>query len=350
MSPLGYSADDEGWSVRGERNRLTGGLVHSPVSSPGEQTGQEGEGPLRATLYSPQTPGEIPELVPEEKPPEHIFLPEAREPEAEKSWWRRFRETVHTTPPLVKQKLYGAGTWVWGGENDVGFYDVFVQGTFASPWWRGFSIAPVFQVYFLDGPTRTDLPPRLYSTRLEFRWQKQLNERWGMDLSVAPGVYSDFEQSDSDSFRIMGRALGVYQWSVYSQFVLGVVYLDREDVKVIPAVGWIYTPREDWRLEFVFPRPKLAVRFSQREQYSRWGYLLGEFGGGSWSVERRNGRQDIVSYSDLRLLFGFEQRYVNGRSLLLEIGVVFDREIEFKSNNGDFDPSTTGLLRTGVVY
>jgi len=290
--------------------------------------------------------------VPEE-PPEHIFLPQPEHPGHDVTsgltLWERMRHRMDQAPP-VPQKVYGATTWVFGGGDDFGLFDVFIRGTLAVPWLQGLSITPAFQVHFLDGPTRTDLPPRLFSSRVQFRWQQQVSQRLGVDLSVAPGVYSDFEQSDSDSFRIMGRALGVYHWSLQSQFVLGIVFLDREDVKLLPAVGWIYVPRDDWRFEFVFPRPKISKRISQHAHYSRWGYLLGEFGGGSWSVERRDNRQDVVSYSDLRVILGFEQRYVNGRSLLLEAGVVFDREIEFRSDRGDFDPSSTGMFRAGLTY
>ena len=59
---------------------------------------------------------------------------------------------------------------------------------------------------------------------------------------------------------------------------------------------------------------------------------------------------EILVYRDLRLMFGFEQKYVNGRSLFLELGYVFDRKIEFASKRGEFQPGTTGMFRAGLIY
>ena len=137
---------------------------------------------------------------------------------------------------------------------------------------------------------------------------------------------------------------------INSQRKLKFLYLDRFDIQVLPSGGWIYTPSQDWRFEVIFPRPKLAMRLSQTATYARWAYMAGEFGGDKFAVERANNSQDQLVYRDLRLMFGFEQKYVNGRSLFLELGYVFDRKIEFESKRGEFQPGTTGMFRAGLIY
>lgn len=308
-----------------------------------------GHTPISSARLQPQTPGEIPELIPEQ-PPERYLLPPTHRPARQPGGWDGFRQKLAGPPPLILHQVYGATTWVFGSGDEVGLFDVFVQGTFVTPWITGFTITPSFQSHFVSGPSRTDLPPTLFGTRVEFRWQKPFSERFALDLSLAPGVFSDFEGGNSDSFRILARVLGLYQWSQTTQVVAGIVYLDREDVKLLPALGVIYLPSDDLRLEFVFPRPKFSMRVYQGERYSRWCYVMGEFGGGSWAIQRRSGADDVVTYSDWRLLFGFEQRYANDRSLFLETGVVFNRQIEYARGPGDFDPDATGMIRIGLTY
>lgn len=325
--------------------------TYGPGASVGGDLVPIGHSDVTPVSLQPQTPGEIPQLVPEQQPPEQFLLPQPPPTQQQRPGpLEALKRRLGGAAPISLKNTYGATTWVFGHGDDFGLFDAYIQGTFLTPWLPGFAITPSFQAFFLEGPSRTDLPPHLFSTKVDFRQQVPLTDRLFLELALTPGVFSDFEVSDSDSFRLLGRALGIYQWSQYSQLVAGILYLDRKDIKLLPSVGWIYVPRDDLRLEFLFPRPKLAMRFSQNENYSRWGYILGEFGGGSWAIERVNGMHDVASYRDWRAIFGFEQRYVNGRSLFLETGIVFHRQLEYAYGPGDFDPDTTGMFRLAVTY
>ena len=56
------------------------------------------------------------------------------------------------------------------------------------------------------------------------------------------GAYTDFNTFTTDSIRIMGRGLGVIAITPTLQFALGVVYLDRVKIKLLPAGGLIWIP------------------------------------------------------------------------------------------------------------
>ncbi len=241
-------------------------------------------------------------------------------------------------------------TWLPGEGNVIGFHDVDVRATVAFPRLRGLLVSPRLVTHLVDGPRRTDLPGQLYEASVEFAWKKQATPRLGYELAVAPGVYSDFQQSNSDALRITGRGVAIYGLSYVWQIVLGVAYLDRNDVRLLPVFGVIYAPNDDARAELVFPQPKIARRYLVRENFERWLYLKGEFGGNSWAVERVGGANDVATYSDWRLLTGIETRYQNGRVLFFEVGYVFNRELEYQSGIGDFDVNDTGLFRVGLQY
>eukprot|EP00913_Durusdinium_trenchii_P028313 g26541.t1 len=261
-----------------------------------------------------------------ETPSDRLLLPQPEEtlnrPQANAEVW--------DTSFLKLQRMTYVGTVIRGGRDDVGMDDILARFDFDVPRYDSMSMSSSFQATFLDGPTRTDLPPRLYNLSLGFQWDKSIKPGLGLQLGLTPAFYSDFENTGSDAFRIMARVIGFYTTSPQTQWLFGFAYLDREDVRALPVIGVIHAPRSDLRFDLIFPRPKISKRFSQTGRWERWGYISGEFGGGSWGIKRQNGTDDIATYSDWKLIFGFEQRYFNGRRLFLETGYVFNRDIEYR--------------------
>ena len=270
-------------------------------------------------------------------------------------------------PWIVPTHWRFVGTFLPAGDNDIGLFDYDLRGAFTVPSVEGLTITPGFQMHFVDGPTRTDLPERLYNARAEIRYKRQLSRPVWIEGAVAPGVYSDFDVASSDAFRIIVQGLGFFAFSYQTQAVIGLTYLDRDDVEFLPVVGLIHSPNERTRLNLVFPAPKLSYRFRQDGQGELWGYLAGEFGGGSWAIERptrafifppgRPGRrirvpprEDVANYKDWRIIVGVEHKTFDGRTLFVEAGLVFNRELEYNSGVGDFDPDSTAMLRAGLHY
>jgi hypothetical protein len=209
-------------------------------------------------------------------------------------------------------------------------------------------ITPAIHTTLLDGPTITDLPPRLYFAYVDFMWVPTIVHRWTLVAAVAPSVYGDF---DANEFRLTGKALVLYDWVPDRlQVVAGVLYLNRENVQLLPAGGVIWRPAEWARLEILFPKPKLAVRYNVGPGFEDWLFSTAEFGGNSWPIERASGLDDTVTYLDYRLLVGMERKLDGGAGWRLEAGYVFGRSIEFTSGLGNFDPQDTVILRGVIVF
>lgn len=212
-------------------------------------------------------------------------------------------------------------------------------------------ITPGFGVTSLDGPQQPDLPPQLYDAYLDFLWLPKLSDRWLGILSVAPGVYSDFDDMQSDAFRLKAKALARFD-AVPSQLqiIFGVLYLNRNDVNWLPAGGLIWDPHDDVHLELLFPRPKLAYRFTRSAWHEDWAYLGGEFGGDTWSIRRGEDLFDMVTYVDWRIFLGVERKKAGGAGISVELGYVFSREIQFDSMAPAFRPDNTVMLRAGFDF
>jgi hypothetical protein len=211
-------------------------------------------------------------------------------------------------------------------------------------------ITPGFGAHVLDGPNNPDLPGTLYDAYVQFRWLGKINCMWGYDLVVTPGYYSDFENVGDDAFRPTGRAIAMYEWSPTIQLLFGAVYLNREDVSVLPAAGLIYQPCDGVRWEIIMPRPRYARRISQSCDREDWWYVVGEFGGGSWEITRANDTQDVVTLSDYRLMLGYETKLCGGAGRLFEIGYVFGRQFEYTSGPQTYDLDSSFVARAGITF
>lgn len=208
-----------------------------------------------------------------------------------------------------------------------------------------------FEVDSLNGSVSVDVPSPLYDVGVDFMWRRQFNDRWGVMLAVRPAVSSDFKTSD-DGLRITGRALATWQWLPERLSLLfGVVYLDRNDLPILPGVGLIWTPDPDWRLDLVFPRPKLARRlaFVPRERED-WLYLSGSLGGRTWAVERLPGISDQLTLRDYRLSLGWERIKDGGGGVFAEVGYVFGRELEYENIPQVESFGDAAIIRAGVTY
>jgi hypothetical protein len=195
--------------------------------------------------------------------------------------------------------------------------------------------------HFLAGPLVTDMPPRLFDFQIGYQRRKWVSETFGYDVAARIGAFSDFEGSAREGIRFPSQAVGYYRWGPRLDLALGIDYLDRDDISLLPVFGAIFRPRENLRLELVFPRPRVEWRISPTQVL----YVGGELGGGTWAIERVTQTNDNVTYRDLRLLLGLTSLdRPRGRSGF-EIGYIFGRDLSYRSGLGDYSPHDAVLIR-----
>lgn len=338
-----------------------------PKTLPASQPRETYIGPP-ATIDGPQRlpPPNI-EVLPEEIPHGYVpedYLPEDHVPLPGSPLEGEFDDELYYEGPQKLsaykngffQKLSLSAAWLGDSNapNDLGVTEIEAFVTVALPapireW--PLLITPGYNMIFIDGGGITDLPPRLNTAYIDFMWVPNIINRFSLVLSVAPSVYTDFQASDPDMFRVTGKALVLYDWVPDRlQVIAGVLYLGRDDVMILPAGGVIWMPADWTRFELLFPKPKLATRLNVGHGYEDWVYATAEFGGNTWSIERTSGLDDKVTYLDYRAVLGFERKLNGGAGYRLEGGYVFGRSITFASGLGDFDPQDTWMLRGGLTY
>lgn len=253
------------------------------------------------------------------------------------------------------QKLSLTATWLPTGNDpqDFGFTEIDTFASFALPFpivaWP-LVITPGYNMHLLGGPQSPDLPARLHDAYLDLMWLPTFINRYTLLLAVTPGYYSDFEVSDADAFRFTGKGLVIFDAVPDRlQLIGGVVYLGRDNLKLLPVGGAIWTPTDYLRLEILFPKPKLAVCVNAGDGYQDWLYTTAEYGGNTYSIQRTSGAHDKVTLQDYRILLGLERKLNGGTGYSVEAGFVFGRQVDYLSGGG-FNPGNTFLLRAGIVF
>lgn len=253
------------------------------------------------------------------------------------------------------QKASFTATWLARGSSSDGFgiteLDLFTAVAVPLPTreWP-LVISPTFNARYLDGPSAPDLPPELYETYLDFVWLPRFNSRWSAVVSVAPSLYTDFHVDVQEAWRLTGR--GMIRFDCIPErleLLAGVLYLDRQDVRLLPVAGLIWTPAFERRYELVFPRPKLAHMIACSPTFQDWLYLGAEFGGNTFAFEQ-DGQADLVTLRDYRIYLGVERKLDGGAGFRFEAGYVFSRSIELASSGQETIAPATAHLRIGAAY
>ena len=196
---------------------------------------------------------------------------------------------------------------------------------------RGYKsgITTAINIHLLSGPNVVPLPPRLYDFSLGYQKRGRIKDFMSYDLATSIGVFSDFEDSARDGVRFPGHAVGMLHLQPELDFVFGVDYLSRDDIKMLPVGGVSWRPQAmpDLRFDLVFPRPRIDYSIDNQSKI----YLAGRLGGGTWDIEFPNNDNDVMTYRDLQFLVGFENRNTQGNLSSVEFGYVFDRRLQFRT-------------------
>ena len=276
--------------------------------------------------------------------------------------WQRFKTQflprVLERPRFRQTYLHGSNrNGINGNELDIN--DIEVATTLTIPNFlqsqQPLRISPGFIASFWDGPetpsTGFDLPSKAFGAYLAMDHVTDLAKTAGLESNLTVGVYSDYENYSSDAIRLQGRLLGWQRLNEYTVGKLGVEYLDRVKVKLLPAVGLFMSPNPDMKFDLYFPKTKLAHRIPNVGNYEMWAYAGGEYGGGSWAIERIDGSNDQVDINDVRAFLGVEwigPRRVTG---FFDFGYAFERELVYKSNPmNDLELQDTLMIRSGLAF
>jgi hypothetical protein len=233
--------------------------------------------------------------------------------------------------------------WIPGGGDQFGIFSALLDGHEQAGVRNG--IITGFGFYVFSGPVQSEMPPRAYDFSIGY----QIRHRIGplaFDLAASVQAASDFNGDARKGIQYPGHGVAYLTVRPNLDLVLGVDYLDRADVKLLPVAGLIWNPNPFTRYELVFPRPRAV--FQLTEVYRL--YIYGELGGGTWAVETPILSNTLATYRDLRACIGFESVDPDGRQWAIEAGYLFGRRLEYTSQIGNMRLDDAVVLRLVTMF
>ncbi len=255
-------------------------------------------------------------------------------------------------------------SWI-AGDNDprsIGINDSDASLVFQIPGFLGSTqplyIVPSFSSHLWDGPSSptADLPSAAYSAFLDFGWETNPLQTFGLELGTRVGVFSDYNTFTGQSLRVLGKVLGRVRLTPTATARIGAYWIDRNRIKLIPAAGILWAPNPDTRFDLFFPEPKLSHYVATLGSRDMWWYVSGYYGGGAWTITRANGDFDNIDLNDMRIAIGLEwgrnELLRQGhRTAFLEGGYVFNRELIYRVRPQDnIDVEDSFMVRAGFAY
>lgn len=215
-----------------------------------------------------------------------------------------------------------------------------------------------YEYRHIDAPISFELPSSLYTATLGISVVNKLTNGWYTRLSLDGAFASDLKNRSSDAWQIRGSGFVLIPYQDRWIFMLGGVATGRRDFPVIPAIGALWTPRFDRRVELMFPRPRVSMLLRESKCRQDWLYVGAAFGGGTWAYERANNTDDLLTYREWRIMLGWEniapvlpgQFTSFGRKYSLEVGYVFGRKFEFERGRTDLELGDTAVLRALIRF
>lgn len=263
-------------------------------------------------------------------------------------------EEPHNTPKEDRSWLRiehwrADATWFPATGDDLGWFSAFGNVTIGLPKIRGLTITPAYSYHMFEGPKRTDFPNTLHDLSGQVAWMRRFDARWRLRLSGTVGFYSD-HLNLSNGLRFSGQSLVTYECNPDLQIVGGIALLNLENRRMLPVGGIIWFINDRHRLDLIFPEWKFAFVAQETLLWTKWAYATGGFWGRTWEIDRAAGGTDDVTYSDWRVAVGMEKKGESDIYSFLEVGVAFDRKLDYESNVGDYNPGTFGFVRGGFHF
>lgn len=293
-------------------------VEQSPLASPSPELGPAGQGPIRGEVPPTGEPIDL-------KPP-----PDAKTP-------------LTLNDFMGYRYAANALEWIPGGGDQFGIFSVLLGRYEPAGIQNG--IISGFGFHVFSGPDQTDMPPRVYDFSIGYQFRQQMGPV-AFDLAAAVQVSSDFNGNAEKGIQYPSHGVAFITARPDLDLVLGVDYLDRADIKILPVAGLIWKPRSDLRLELVFPRPRAVFQLTDTYRL----YFYGELGGGTWAIRRPNLADNLATYQDLRVCVGLESVDKGGSRSALEIGYAFDRRLQFTSNTGNLGLDDAVVIRLVTMY
>jgi hypothetical protein len=214
-----------------------------------------------------------------------------------------------------------------------------------------FTSTPQAGVRLWDGPGSPSLPGSVYRLGWDLTLATPIVGLWSMQLDFNPSLDTDFNGGlGREALQLDGNAMLFYRASPQWMIVLGAGYWDRVDKIILPYAGVVWNPNDQWEVRLLFPKSRISYFLGNINHGAHWLYASGEYHVESYQINQPGvSSQQQVQMQDWRFAVGVRSDHVT-YDKFIELGVVFGRNVDFKTVTPGFNFNDTLMLRAGVKF
>lgn len=198
----------------------------------------------------------------------------------------------------------------------------------------------------IDAPAGARLPDSLHTVAMGVGGDYRINNDLYLNFLVAPSLNSDFGEIGMNDVRAQAGLLGRYNVTKRLTLMAGLIYLQGfRSIPVLPIVGAIYRPDEEWTIRLAAPRPGVTYSPDKVSSY----YVGAEFTGSEYQLHDAAIGAGIINYRDFRAVAGMERLLFSAIRVSITGGYVFDRRFVFyDSARKDVTVDNSAFVKLGV--
>lgn len=227
------------------------------------------------------------------------------------------------------------------GETDAWQTRVSYVGAFSTS--ATYSILAGFEaeVWKFDDSGGGLFPAELGSAAVVLGNVWQFRENWSLQTTLAPGIYSDWEDVGGEDFNVPATILLGYQLNPDLLLVGGLGINVWSEYPVMGGVGVKWKFHQDWTLNLVFPKPRLEYQVCPDAKLFVGGELKGSASRVAEDFGTRRGMAaldgETLTYREIRVGGGLECKVFGMIRAVVEGGWMVDRRLVYDGRNVELD-------------
>ncbi|GFE61974.1 DUF6268 family outer membrane beta-barrel protein [Geobacter sp. AOG2] len=250
------------------------------------------------------------------KPDKKVVYPQREQP---------LSEVTADTTWLAGSHIRTTGGDLTMGEAKVGFSRRFVIDPKID-----LSAGLKYSLREIDAPDSARLPESLHTLSLDLGAVYHVDKRLTLGVRVSPGVGSDFKGFSAGDVRVPVAVHANFQASRSLSLIGGVAYTGmNHSYPVMPVLGLLYIPSEQWVFALGFPRTGVVYKPDRKTDL----YVGAEFAGGEYQLHDPPVGANVVSYRDYRAVAGVDLRVLPFAKMGIAGGYAFARKFVFYDGN-----------------
>ena len=172
------------------------------------------------------------------------------------------------------------------------------------------------------------------------------SDNYFIGVDVFAAMYTEgWSKNSTSAFRMPFRTYLIYKRDENFIVIAGLSIKPNYDTVVLPIVGFIYKPNDEWTFNIASENPNITYKVSDKTRLLWEGDIIND----EYEVTRNGENGRVLFYRELSTGVGVEHDFTSSLSGLVSIGTVFSRQLKYEDDNGKIIPDAGMYVKARIT-